>query len=403
MPKGGQVSKVLLGVEIRTSSAEGMAQDQLLSLSKDEFKLPKSGEVDLNNEGDKMFCKSNLDSVSTDSKVHVCGGLDTRFSLLKPGKHVQVLTPVNELQNSYQLEELMFDPVYTEDLMWDPVKASDGYTYDRWTLIEHDDHPNGRCSLCDLTSPFTRAPLSILCDDVTVRQRLYTVEKFRNQGVERKSTEMREKYRTKTLELVKAGQYAEALERLEHVLQWAPGDDVCREHRDVIADRLGKSQSSSQLVDEFLPRRNENLPPQPQLAGLRITTVFLVLLYVGFLTRIPSREDVLLQAAEEDTISTLKEELIRLNVVAEELLDLSRRTEETFRNQQQEIIDISESRNCRLFPSTETNMLHEDTLHTTTTKAGRLPYSCSNDEESQPPVSSHQPSEISEMLEAAEF
>ncbi|KAL2633639.1 hypothetical protein R1flu_005118 [Riccia fluitans] len=135
-----------------------------------------------------------------------------------------VLTAVDQLPDDYRLEELMFDPLYTEDLMWDPVKASDGYTYDRWTIVQNDDHPDHR-SLSDGRSPFSRAPLSILCDDVTVRQRLYTIEKFRNEGVEKKSKEMREKYRTKTLELVMKGHDGEALERLENVLKWAPDDE----------------------------------------------------------------------------------------------------------------------------------------------------------------------------------
>ncbi|KAL2632183.1 hypothetical protein R1flu_016869 [Riccia fluitans] len=150
-----------------------------------------------------------------------------------------VLTAVDQLQDGYQLEELMYDPLYTEELMWDPVKASDGYTYDRWTIVENDDHPDpAHRSLSDGRSPFSRAPLSILCDDVTVRQRLYTIEKFRNEGVEEKSKEMREKYRAKTLKLVEEGHDGEALERLENVLIWAPDDEECRNHQDVISNRL---------------------------------------------------------------------------------------------------------------------------------------------------------------------
>ncbi|KAL2641529.1 hypothetical protein R1flu_009116 [Riccia fluitans] len=43
--------------------------------------------------------------------------------------------PVEQPQNEYQLEELMYDPIYMNDLMWDPVKASDGHTYDRWIIV----------------------------------------------------------------------------------------------------------------------------------------------------------------------------------------------------------------------------------------------------------------------------
>ncbi|KAL2641510.1 hypothetical protein R1flu_009097 [Riccia fluitans] len=172
----------------------------------------------------------------------------------------EVLAAVDELQNDYHLEELMYDPVYTDDLMWDPVKASDGWTYDRWTIVENDHHPYHR-SLPDGRSPFTRKPLSVLCDDVTVRQRLYTMEKFRNENLEQKCKEMREKYRITTLELVREGHDGEALERLEHVLTWAPEDAVCRKHRDTISDRLGKLKAA----EENLWTTVEVLRPQSKL------------------------------------------------------------------------------------------------------------------------------------------
>ncbi|KAL2641527.1 hypothetical protein R1flu_009114 [Riccia fluitans] len=176
-----------------------------------------------------------------------------------------VLAAVDELQNDYHLEEWMYDPVYTDDLMWDPVKASDGFTYDRWTIVENYDHPYHR-SLPDGRSPFTREPLSVLCDDVTVRQRLYTMEKFRNENLEKKCKEMREKYRIKTLELVMEGFDGEALERLENLLTWAPEDDECRKHRDAISDRLGKFQPA----DETLLKMLEDLRLQSKLDGEKI-------------------------------------------------------------------------------------------------------------------------------------
>ncbi|KAL3677882.1 hypothetical protein R1sor_020838 [Riccia sorocarpa] len=176
-----------------------------------------------------------------------------------------VLAAVDELQNDYYLEELMYDPIYTDNLMWDPVKASDGFTYDRWTIVEHGDHPDpNHRSILDGRSPFTRAPLSILCDDVTVRQRLYTIQKFRKEEAERKSTEMRKLYRMKTLELVTEGHDGEALERLEHVLKWAPGDEECQKHRDIISDRLKKSESSTKSADESIQTMIEDLQRRSQ-------------------------------------------------------------------------------------------------------------------------------------------
>ncbi|KAL3677914.1 hypothetical protein R1sor_020870 [Riccia sorocarpa] len=181
-----------------------------------------------------------------------------------------VLSAVDQLQNDYQLEELMYDPIYTDNLMWDPVKASDGMTYDRWTIVEHDDHPDPEHrSIPNGRSPFTRAPLSILCDDVTVRQRLYTIQKFQNEEAERKSTEMRKLYRMKTLELVTEGHDGEALERLEHVLKWAPGDEECQKHRDIVAHRLGKSESSTTSADESIRTMIEELQRQSLLHGAK--------------------------------------------------------------------------------------------------------------------------------------
>ncbi|KAL3685419.1 hypothetical protein R1sor_003441 [Riccia sorocarpa] len=183
---------------------------------------------------------------------------------------VDVLAAVEQQQNEYQLEELMYDAHYTEDLMWDPVKATDGFTYDRWTIVENDDHPDHR-SLPDGLSPFTRAPLSILCDDVTVRQRLFTMEKYSKENIEKRCKEMREKYRTKTLELVMDNQDGEALERLEHVLQWAPEDEVCRKHQAAISLRLGKPQASpTKPIEESVRALIEDLQSQAKLDETKI-------------------------------------------------------------------------------------------------------------------------------------
>ncbi|KAL3685421.1 hypothetical protein R1sor_003443 [Riccia sorocarpa] len=183
---------------------------------------------------------------------------------------VDVLAAVEQQQNEYQLEEMMCDAFYTEDLMWDPVKATDGFTYDRWTIVQNDDHPDHR-SLPDGLSPFTRAPLSILCDDVTVRQRLFSTEKFRKENIEKKCKEMQEKYRTKTLELVMDNQDGEALERLEHVLQWAPEDEVCRKHQAAISLRLGKPQASpTKPIEESVRALIEDLQSQAKLDETKI-------------------------------------------------------------------------------------------------------------------------------------
>ncbi|KAL3685420.1 hypothetical protein R1sor_003442 [Riccia sorocarpa] len=183
---------------------------------------------------------------------------------------VDVLAAVEQQQNEYQLEEMMCDAFYTEDLMWDPVKATDGFTYDRWTIVENDEHPDHR-SLLDGRSPFTRAPLSILCDDVTVRQRLFTMEKYSKENIEKRCKEMREKYRSKTLELVMEGHDGEALERLEHILQWAPEDEVCRKHETAISLRLGKSRASpTKPIEESIGKLTEDLRREAKLNETKI-------------------------------------------------------------------------------------------------------------------------------------
>ncbi|KAL3682498.1 hypothetical protein R1sor_000520 [Riccia sorocarpa] len=113
--------------------------------------------------------------------------------------------------SSESMEDFIYDPL-TKEIMVDPVKGSDGYTYDRWTIINK----------ALLVSPFTREPLSIVCDDINLRRWLFA--KFRAEKLEQKFLEMREEYRRTTLDLVQDGQDGEALERLEHVLKWPRQD-----------------------------------------------------------------------------------------------------------------------------------------------------------------------------------
>ncbi|KAL3676943.1 hypothetical protein R1sor_026891 [Riccia sorocarpa] len=54
---------------------------------------------------------------------------------------------------------------------------------------------------------------------------------------------LREEYRRTTLDLVREGQYGEALERLDHVLKWAPKDSECQELQRALPNRLQKLQS----------------------------------------------------------------------------------------------------------------------------------------------------------------
>ncbi|KAL2645145.1 hypothetical protein R1flu_012732 [Riccia fluitans] len=134
-------------------------------------------------------------------------------------------------------DEEFRDPI-TKDLMCDPVKGSDGFTYDRWTILD-----NGIT-----ISPFTKEPLSIVCEDINVRRRLF--HKFQSLQVEKKFTEKRQEYRSLSLELEKNGHEAEALEMLENVLKWAPRDSECQHFREVIKRRLAKFHASASSSSE---------------------------------------------------------------------------------------------------------------------------------------------------------
>ncbi|KAL3697314.1 hypothetical protein R1sor_011390 [Riccia sorocarpa] len=129
-------------------------------------------------------------------------------------------------------DEEFYDPITTE-LMCDPVKGSDGFTYDRWTILDNEIYQ----------SPMTQEPLSIVCDDVNVRRRLF--HKFPNHGLEVKFKEKREEYRRQTLELARDGHDAEALERLENVLTWSKEDSECQALRLAILDRQKVSGTDS--------------------------------------------------------------------------------------------------------------------------------------------------------------
>ncbi|KAL2645114.1 hypothetical protein R1flu_012701 [Riccia fluitans] len=134
-------------------------------------------------------------------------------------------------------DEEFRDPI-TEELMCDPVKGSDGFTYDRWTILDN----------AISRSPNTQEPLSIVCDDINVRRRLF--HKFRSLQVEKKFAEKRQEYRSLSLELEKNGHDAEALEMLENVLKWAPRDSECQLLREVIKSRLAKFHASERSSSE---------------------------------------------------------------------------------------------------------------------------------------------------------
>ncbi|KAL3682497.1 hypothetical protein R1sor_000519 [Riccia sorocarpa] len=156
------------------------------------------------------------------------------------------------------LEELVYDPV-TKEIMIDPVKGSDRYTYDRWTIVNNN----------LVVSPFTREPLSIVSDDVTLRSLLFT--KFHSQKLEEKFLGLREEYRRTTLDLVGEGHDGENLERLEHVLKWAPKDSECQELQRKISSRLEKWRALAESASPVFLVSNRINPNNAVGAGSSFT------------------------------------------------------------------------------------------------------------------------------------
>ncbi|KAL3682503.1 hypothetical protein R1sor_000525 [Riccia sorocarpa] len=123
---------------------------------------------------------------------------------------MQVLATVEQLQSNFRdpsssssssnhddssdfseaMEDFIYDPL-TKEIIVDPVKGSDGFTYDRWTIINKD----------LVVSPFTREPLSIVSDDINLRRWLFA--KLHAQNLAERFLGLREEYRITTLDLVR--------------------------------------------------------------------------------------------------------------------------------------------------------------------------------------------------------
>ncbi|MCO5608797.1 hypothetical protein L7F22_063014 [Adiantum nelumboides] len=153
-------------------------------------------------------------------------------SSAQSGNHKESTNPVKWYQ----------DPV-TWDIMVDPVKATDGHTYDRWTIV--------RGGL--VKSPFTLddpRPFRIAADDLDVRSRLF--HKYPNQEVQFKAK--RAEYRDAALEEAKLEHFGDAAMMLEHVLEWAPHDLECKEALQCIQHIINGADNSDQpgldLVDD---------------------------------------------------------------------------------------------------------------------------------------------------------
>ncbi|CAM6084057.1 unnamed protein product [Calypogeia fissa] len=109
------------------------------------------------------------------------------------------------------------DPI-TSEVMCDPVNCSDGFTYDRWTIVDN-----------RLTrSPYdgNMSTFCIVCDDNTTRSRLFRI--YPEQ--EPKFKERRRKYREEALQHARADpiEFGDAIEKLNNVVKWKPLDVECK-------------------------------------------------------------------------------------------------------------------------------------------------------------------------------
>ncbi|KAI5057300.1 hypothetical protein GOP47_0027315 [Adiantum capillus-veneris] len=137
------------------------------------------------------------------------------------------------------------DPV-TWEIMCDPVKATDGHTYDRWTILRKPCHM--------ATSPFRPddlRPFHIATDDIDVRSRLF--HKFPEQ--ESQFRAKRAAYRDAALHEAQAGHFADSVSMLRHVLEWAPHDVECSEKLQYVQRQMraasGKSIPSADDANLF--------------------------------------------------------------------------------------------------------------------------------------------------------
>ncbi|CAM6084059.1 unnamed protein product [Calypogeia fissa] len=135
------------------------------------------------------------------------------------------------------------DPI-TSEVMCDPVYCSDGFTYDRWTIVD-----NG------LTiSPYDRDMFWIVCDDNKTRSRLFRI--YREQ--EPIFKKRRRKYREEALQHARADpiEFGDAIEKLINVVKWKPLDVECKKMLDTILSLVSHQES---ILDDIPVVKHEDV------------------------------------------------------------------------------------------------------------------------------------------------
>ncbi|CAM6118869.1 unnamed protein product [Calypogeia fissa] len=137
------------------------------------------------------------------------------------------------------------DPI-TSEVMCDPVFCSDGFTYNRWTIVDN-----------RLTrSPFDRdmSTFCVVCDDNKTRSRLFRI--YPEQ--EPKFKERRRKYREEALQHARADpiEFGEAIEKLNNVVKWKPLDDECKKMLDTVLSLVSQQES---ILDDIPAVNHEDV------------------------------------------------------------------------------------------------------------------------------------------------
>ncbi|OAE28229.1 hypothetical protein AXG93_4492s1200 [Marchantia polymorpha subsp. ruderalis] len=176
------------------------------------------------------------------------------------GVWVQVLANLEASQESQaqqrsrptedEMAEWFEDPI-TGEIMSDPIKCTDGRTYDRWTIIDH--------QLVKCPYDASMVDFRIAFDDIDMRARLFRAFPDKEQAYRAR----RLAHRQTALDHVRRGEHRDALAKLNHVLQWNANDEECKAQRDRVMLLLLPAPDARQ------PASASGATPAPASSGAR--------------------------------------------------------------------------------------------------------------------------------------
>ncbi|BBN05463.1 hypothetical protein MPTK1_3g13280 [Marchantia polymorpha subsp. ruderalis] len=149
-----------------------------------------------------------------------------------------------------EMAEWFEDPI-TGEIMSDPIKCTDGRTYDRWTIIDH--------QLVKCPYDASMVDFRIAFDDIDMRARLFRAFPDKEQAYRAR----RLAHRQTALDHVRRGEHRDALAKLNHVLQWNANDEECKAQRDRVMLLLLPAPDARQ------PASASGATPAPASSGAR--------------------------------------------------------------------------------------------------------------------------------------